>query len=131
MYKFLLKTCLKASYISERLNLGQKNISFMGLSIWKKLSYDLEILNVATLFSHNCKNLVLKKAWMSKTTSIITFIAIIITKTFIVVIIASIILITFWTIIIFIIVVIVIIIVIISTVIVIIINIVAYLFFSR
>ena len=90
MYKFLLKTCLKTSYISERLNLGQKNISFMGLSIWKKLSYDLEILNVATLFSHNCKNLVLKKA-----TSIITFIAIIITKTFIVVIIASIILITF------------------------------------
>ena len=40
-------------------NLGQKSMSFMGPSIWKKLSNDLKILNPATSFTH--RKLVLKK----------------------------------------------------------------------
>ena len=42
-------------------NLAQKGISFMGPSIWNKLSNDLKILNTATSFNHNYKMLVLKK----------------------------------------------------------------------
>ena len=42
-------------------NLGQKSILFMRPPIWDKLSNDLEILNTATLFTHNDKKLVLKK----------------------------------------------------------------------
>ena len=33
-------------------NLAQKSISFMGPSIWNKLSNDLKILNTATSFDH-------------------------------------------------------------------------------
>ena len=40
-------------------NLGQKSMSFMAPSIWKKLSNDLKILNTATSFTH--RKLVLKK----------------------------------------------------------------------
>ena len=36
--------------------LGQKNISFMGPSIWNKLSNDLKILNTATSFTQNLKS---------------------------------------------------------------------------
>ena len=42
-------------------NLAQKGISFMGPSIWNKLSNDLKTLNTATSFNHNYKMLVLKK----------------------------------------------------------------------
>ena len=41
-------------------NLGQKSISFIGPSIWNKLSSDLKMLNTTTSFSHNYKKLVLK-----------------------------------------------------------------------
>ena len=34
-------------------NLGQKGISFMGPSLWNKISNELKPLNTATLFSHN------------------------------------------------------------------------------
>ena len=64
--------------------LGQKSISFMGPSFWNKLSYDLKILNTATSFTHNYKKLNLKKFKKFKT-SVITFIAIIFTKTFIII----------------------------------------------
>ena len=42
-------------------NLGQKSISFMGPSIWNKLSNDLKILNTATFFTLNYKKLDLQK----------------------------------------------------------------------
>ena len=42
-------------------NIGQKSISFMGLSIWNKLNNDVKILNTTSLFTHNYKKLVLKK----------------------------------------------------------------------
>ena len=42
-------------------NLGQKNISFTGLSIKNKLSNDLKISNTATSFTLSYKKLVLKK----------------------------------------------------------------------
>ena len=42
-------------------NLVYKSISFMGPSIWKKLSNDLKILNTTTLFTHNYKKRVLQK----------------------------------------------------------------------
>ena len=42
-------------------NLGQKSISFMGPSVWNKLSNDLKILSTVTSFTHNYKKLVLKK----------------------------------------------------------------------
>ena len=42
-------------------NLSQKSISFMGPSIWNKLSNDLKNLDPAALFAYNCKKLVLKK----------------------------------------------------------------------
>ena len=42
-------------------SLGQKSISFLGPSIWNKLSNDLKILNTPTSFTHNYKKVVLKK----------------------------------------------------------------------
>ena len=39
-------------------DLGQKSTSFMGPSIWNKLSSDLKIFNTATLFTHNNKKFV-------------------------------------------------------------------------
>ena len=45
----------------KKINLGQKNISFTGPSIWNKLRNDLNILNIRTSFTHNYKRLVLKK----------------------------------------------------------------------
>ena len=39
-------------------DLGQKRTSFMGPSIWNKLSSDLKIFNTATLFTHNNKKFV-------------------------------------------------------------------------
>ena len=42
-------------------NVVQNMILFLGLSIWKKLSDDLIILNTATSFTHNYENLPLKK----------------------------------------------------------------------
>ena len=42
-------------------NLCQKSISFIGPSIWNKLSNDMKILNTATSFTYNYKKLVLKK----------------------------------------------------------------------
>ena len=47
-------------------NLGQKIISFLGPSIWNKLSNDLKTLNTATSFTQNYKKLVLK-ACVSRT----------------------------------------------------------------
>ena len=41
-------------------NLGQQSISFMKPSMWNKLNSDLKI-NTATSFTHNHKNLILKK----------------------------------------------------------------------
>ena len=42
-------------------NLGQRSISFIGPSIWNKLSNDLKFLNTTTLFTHTHKKLILKK----------------------------------------------------------------------
>ena len=42
-------------------NLGQKSISFMGPSISNKLRNNLKILDTAASFTHNYKNLVLKR----------------------------------------------------------------------
>ena len=42
----------------KKSKLCQKNILFVGPSIWNKLSNDL---NTATIFTHNYKKLVLKK----------------------------------------------------------------------
>ena len=36
----------------RKINLGQKSISFMGPSIWNKLSNELKNLNPATSFTH-------------------------------------------------------------------------------
>ena len=41
--------------------LGQKSISFMGLPIWNKLRHGLEILNIASSFTHDYKKLVLER----------------------------------------------------------------------
>ena len=41
-------------------NLGQKSISFIGPSIWNKLSNNLKVLNTTTLFTHYYKKLVLQ-----------------------------------------------------------------------
>ena len=40
-------------------DLGQKNISLLGTSVWNKLSNDLDILNTATSFIHDYKKHVL------------------------------------------------------------------------
>ena len=37
---------------SKKSNLGQKSISFIGSSIWNKLSNNLNVLNTTTLFIH-------------------------------------------------------------------------------
>ena len=42
----------------RRSNLVQKSVSFMGPSIWNKLSNDLNISNTATSFTHNYKKLI-------------------------------------------------------------------------
>ena len=42
-------------------NLGQKSISFKGLSIWNKLRNNLTLLNTATSIIHKDKKLVLRK----------------------------------------------------------------------
>ena len=44
----------------RKINLGQKIISFMGPSIWNKLSNDLKFLKITTSFTHNYNNLILK-----------------------------------------------------------------------
>ena len=41
-------------------NIGQKSISFIGPSIWNKLSNNLKVLNTTTSFTHNYKKLVLQ-----------------------------------------------------------------------
>ena len=116
-----LKTPLRKS------NLGQKSISFMGLTIWNKLSNDLKILDTAASFTHNYIKLVLKKLECVGHNFNHNFITIIITKTFIIII-ATITVITFWVFIIFLIIVIIIaiIIVIIITIIVIIMTIIIF-----
>ena len=67
----------------------------MGPSIWNRLSNDLKFLNTTTLFTQNYKKLVLKKLEGVEHTSTVTFITIIITKTFVIIIIASVTVITF------------------------------------
>ena len=47
--------------LSRKSNLDQKCISFLGPSIWNKLSNDLKILSTVTSLNHNDKKLVLKK----------------------------------------------------------------------
>ena len=42
----------------RRSNLVQKSVSFMGPSIWNKLSNDLNISNTATSVTHNYKKLI-------------------------------------------------------------------------
>ena len=42
-------------------NLGHKSISFIGPSVWNKLTNDLKILNTTTSFTYNYKKLLLKK----------------------------------------------------------------------
>ena len=49
------------SFVVVLMCLGQKSISFLGPSIWKKLSNNLKILNTAISFIHNYEKLVLKK----------------------------------------------------------------------
>ena len=39
-------------------NLGERSISFIGPSIWNKLSNDLKFLNTKTLFTHTHKKLI-------------------------------------------------------------------------
>ena len=57
IYKTRLNMALEMPL--RKSNLGQKSMSFMAPSIWKKLSNDLKILNTATSFTH--RKLVLKK----------------------------------------------------------------------
>ena len=47
-------------YFLKKGNLGQKSISFIGSSIWNKLSNNLKVLNTTTSFNHYYKKLVLQ-----------------------------------------------------------------------
>lgn len=42
-------------------NSSQKRVSFMGPSLWNKLSNEVKILNTVTLCTHNYKKVVIKK----------------------------------------------------------------------
>ena len=53
-------------------NLDQRSISFLGPSVWNKLSNDLKILGTTTLFTQNYKKLVLKNLSNQIIVSIIT-----------------------------------------------------------
>ena len=44
----------------KKSNLGLKSISFIGPSIWNKLSNNFKVLNTTTSFIHNYKKLVLQ-----------------------------------------------------------------------
>ena len=44
----------------KKSNLDQKSISFIGPSIWNKLSNNVKVLNTTTSFIHNYKKLVLQ-----------------------------------------------------------------------
>ena len=77
-----LETLLRKS------NVVQKNILFSKPTISNKLSNDFKILNTTASFSRNYKKLVFKKLEWSEHNFNISFITIIITKTFIIIIIA-------------------------------------------
>ena len=64
--------------------LGQRSISFIGPSIWNKLSNDLKFLNTTTSFTHKHKKLILKKLVCVEHN--FNHITIIITKTIIIII---------------------------------------------
>ena len=58
---------------SKKSNLGQNSISFIGPSIWNKLSNNLKVLNTTSSFTHNYEKLVLQTSSAQNSVLIITF----------------------------------------------------------
>ena len=47
-------------------NLRQKRISFIGPSLWNKLSSNLKVLNTATPFTRSCKKVVFQNGTLTE-----------------------------------------------------------------
>ena len=45
----------------RKTNLGQKNLSFLGPSLWNKLSTNLKLVNTTSSFTHGYKTMILKE----------------------------------------------------------------------